>query len=76
MSSNLIDEKKIKDSFALIGQEQIFRFWDDLNKTERSILLDQLIKIDPLECKGAWEEINFSTHPALNPQPPTLHPKP
>ncbi len=70
MSSNLIDEKKIKDSFALIGQEQIFRFWDDLNKTERSTLLDQLIKIDPLECKGAWEEINFSTPPALNPQPP------
>ena len=70
MSSNLIDEEKIKDSFALIGQEQIFRFWDDLNRTERSILLDQLIKIDPLECQGAWEEINLSSSTALNPQPP------
>ena len=70
MSLNLIDEEKIKDSYSLIGQEQIFRFWDDLNRTEKSILLDQLIKIDPLECQGAWEEINSSSSSACNPQPP------
>ena len=71
MSLNLIDEEKIKDSFASIGQEQIFRFWDELNKTERSILLNQLGKIDPLECQGAWKEINLLPPPVHKLNPPS-----
>ena len=70
MSLNLIDENKIKDSFASIGQEQIFRFWGELNRTERSILLNQLEQIDPLECQDAWKEINLLPTPVLNLQPP------
>ena len=70
MSLNLIDEKKIKDSFASIGQEQIFRFWGELNRTERSILLNQLEKIDPLECQDAWKEINLLPPPVLKLTPP------
>ena len=70
MSLNLIDENKIKDSFASIGQEQIFRFWGELNRTERSILLNQLEKIDPLECQDAWKEINLLPPPVIKLTPP------
>ena len=70
MSLNLIDENKIKDSFASIGQEQIFRFWGELNRTERSILLNQLERIDPLECQDAWKEINLLPPPVLKLTPP------
>jgi UDP-N-acetylglucosamine/UDP-N-acetylgalactosamine diphosphorylase len=70
LSLNLIDENKIKDSFASIGQEQIFRFWGELNRTERSILLNQLEKIDPLECQDAWKEINLLPPPVIKLTPP------
>jgi len=70
LTSNLIDEEKIKDTFASIGQGQIFRFWDELNRTEKNLFLQQLEKIDPTECQRAWKEINISQKDSLDPQPP------
>jgi len=68
--SNSIDEKKIKDAFAKIEQEQIFRFWDELNQTEKTFFLQQLETVDPFECQLAWQEINFSHTKDFNPQTP------
>ena len=68
MISNSIDEKKIKDAFAKIEQEQIFRFWDELNQTEKTFFLQQLETVDPFECQLAWQEINFSHTKDFNPQ--------
>jgi UDP-N-acetylglucosamine/UDP-N-acetylgalactosamine diphosphorylase len=70
LRSILIDEKQIKDSFASIGQGEIFRFWGELNQAERSLFLQQLEKIDPSECQRAWKEINVSQRDSIDPQPP------
>jgi len=39
------------------GQEEIFRFWEDLNTKERSLFLDQLNNIDWEECQKALTDV-------------------
>jgi UDP-N-acetylglucosamine/UDP-N-acetylgalactosamine diphosphorylase len=70
LRSNLINEKQVKDTFASIGQGQIFRFWDELNQAERTLFLQQLEKINPTECQRAWKDINVLQKNSIEPQPP------
>ncbi len=39
------------------GQEEIFRFWEDLNTIERNLFLEQLRGIDWEECQKAFADI-------------------
>ena len=44
MSEVFEKENEIKEAFHLIGQEQVFRYWGDLNLIERRHLLKSLSK--------------------------------
>ena len=59
-----------KEAFYEIGQEQVFRFWNDLNQSQRTGLLNQLKQISPEECLQAWSDIQDRAKKFTNPSPP------
>ncbi|KAL1302799.1 hypothetical protein AAFC00_003140 [Neodothiora populina] len=52
--------KELREAYTKAGQEQVFAFWDILEKTEQAALYQQLSGIDP-------EYVNSITDRALNP---------
>ena len=53
-------ERKNQDILEFLkcnGQEEIFRFWEDLNTIERNLFLEQLRSIDWEECQKAFADI-------------------
>ena len=69
MSDSPTIKDRIKEAFSEIGQEQIFRFWNDLNQSKQEGLLNQLKQISPDECLGAWKDIQDGAK-FSNPSPP------
>lgn len=51
------NKKEILEYLKGNGQEEIFRFWEDLNTEERNLFGDQLKSIDWDECQRALAEI-------------------
>ena len=70
MTQNQSSESDLIKSFSEIGQDQIFRFWKDLNQAERQNLIKQLQLIDINECITAWEDINAPKSKVKNIEPP------
>ena len=56
MTQTQSSENDLIKSFSEIGQDQIFRFWKDLNQAEKQNLYKQLQEIDINECITAWED--------------------
>ena len=55
-----LHKKNIKEILEYLkgsGQEEIFRFWEELNTEERNLFGDQLKSIDWDECQRALAEI-------------------
>ncbi len=50
-------EGALREAFCSIGQGHVFRFWNELNSTQRKYLLKQLKEISPLDCKSAWNDM-------------------
>lgn len=57
MTRTKLSENSLITSFNEIGQDQLFRFWKDLNQAERQNFYNQLQIIDLSECLRAWEDI-------------------
>ena len=70
MTQNQSSESDLIKSFSEIGQDQIFRFWKDLNQAERQNLFKQLQLIDINECITAWEDTQTPKTKVKNIEPP------
>ena len=51
---------QLREKYKKAGQEQVFKFWDELNNGEKAALYGQLQGMDP-------EHVNKITTRALNP---------
>ena len=51
------EEGAIKEAFSSIGQDQVFRFWKELNLREKEYLLKSLKEISTEECETAWNDM-------------------
>ena len=70
MTQNQNSENDLIKSFSEIEQDQIFRFWKDLNQAERLSLCKQLQLVDINECITAWEDIQAPKPKVKNIEPP------
>jgi UDP-N-acetylglucosamine/UDP-N-acetylgalactosamine diphosphorylase len=70
MTQTQSSENDLIKSFSEIGQDQIFRFWKDLNQAERQNLYKQLQLIDINECITAWEDTQAPKSKIKNIEPP------
>ena len=70
MTQTQNSENDLIKSFSEIGQDQIFRFWKDLNQAERLNLCKQLQLVDINECITAWEDIQAPKPKVKNIEPP------
>ena len=58
------EEGAIKEAFSSIGQDQVFRFWKELNLKEKEYLLQSLKEISTEECETAWNDCLLYTSPS------------
>jgi len=70
MTRTKLSENSLITSFNEIGQDQLFRFWKDLNQAERQNFYNQLQIIDLSECLRAWEDIQTPKSKVKNCIPP------
>ena len=74
MKKIIEEEGVLKDALCSINQEQVFRFWSELNLSEREHLLHQLKSISVDDCRCALHDMYAKKTQPVNPQPPKFIP--
>jgi UDP-N-acetylglucosamine/UDP-N-acetylgalactosamine diphosphorylase len=66
------EEGAIKEAFSSIGQDQVFRFWKELNLREKEYLLQSLKEISTEECETAWNDMQADQTRVTKPETPNF----
>ncbi|KAI9874488.1 MAG: UDP-N-acetylglucosamine pyrophosphorylase [Pleopsidium flavum] len=67
---------ELREKFEKAGQDQVFAFYDEIERTEKARLYEQLCSIDPNHINEITDKALHPPMPSTNDQEPTLEPLP